>query len=1177
MKTLKYFLLCFALCLPYSLVTAEDIELYVGNNIQRQGENAQVLIIFDTSGSMDDQETVVLVPYDSTVSYPSLDNEPSSEYIYYSTSDSSSVPSINSSRRFLKNNNSCAVGQSILDEQGVYLGNIEYYRPPYSYWRNSGRGGRWVEVDGEWRNLPDSGFNSPDTVSIVDCLDDVTQLNNKNSSSLNRDGYPSNDSSLMEDDDDIPYKASVDTDFPVVFNNGVTLYSRNYIRWRDGGGITSKSRMDIAKETVIRLINSSPSVDYGLMTFNYNYYNNGSSNNGGRVVFGIDELTDSKRTNLTDLIDDDLSAYGSTPLCESLYEAAQYFGGKAVEYGNKNRNPTLTPGSDSSVVDDGVYISPFKGCSNEIHVILMTDGQPQNDGHADSKIQGLDGYQYISDEGYNNYLPSLARWMHTQDINPNIDGKQIANLYTIGFGQDAIDDAGQLLTIAAREGGGTYYPAASPDDLLNSLQSALLDILKVNTTFTSPSISSNNFDRTETLDSVYYAMFLPERGPRWTGNIKKLKLIGGKQVDRDDELAIDNDGSIAASAKTFWSTETEPDGPEVEQGGVLEMLQKKNDRNILSDIGEDGLVSLSYDSLVEAELHTPLATAMSVDVDDLEGKFNWFLGQDIYDDDDDGDTTDNRPDIFADPLHSKPLVINYGGTSSEQDVRIIVGTNAGALHMFQDTGDDVDENWAIMPQEFFPNIERLIDNDSADTKIYGIDGTATAYIYDDNGDGSIVADDGDKAWIFVGLRRGGSSYYAFDVSDPDSPVLLWHINNQTDGFADLGQSWSKPKVMYSKINIDDGVVKPVLFFGGGYDVNKDKSGPGTTDSKGTALYMVDAYSGDLLWSATPTANKFGKNTIFSGITDSIPASVAVMDSDSDGFADRLYASDTGANIWRVDMPGDDPNDEATPWSIFKFASFGGITNETDLRFFSEPSVARGVFTITNQTEIGEETIITRQDKAFDAVMIGSGDRSKPASADTQDYLFLIRDPNIFTTSMDSENIPDTVTISDLYDYTNNPYESTSDVDALDLKVSEKQGWYMELSDTGEKSLSAPTAIAGVGYYTTFEPADDNAESIAQCKLNTGEGYLYAFDIATGKTVYNWRKLEIGDRIPDTPTVVIPPTQSLTDKSSKIRFVGVGEGDGEGTITLCDAENCDQTKGISLKTMRTYMYIEEDEK
>ncbi len=137
---------------------------------------------------------------------------------------------------------------------------------------------------------------------------------------------------------------------------------------------------------------------------------------------------------------------------------------------------------------------------------------------------------------------------------------------------------------------------------------------------------------------------------------------------------------------------------------------------------------------------------------------------------------------LGDPLHSKPLIVNYGGSADNQDIRIIVGTNAGALHMFKDSGATVDESWAFMPREFFPNIDSLRKNYASSDKVYGIDGSATVYVLDTNGNGSIEAVNGDKAWLFIGSRRGGSSYYGLDISYPDNPKLLWHINQNTSGF-----------------------------------------------------------------------------------------------------------------------------------------------------------------------------------------------------------------------------------------------------------------------------------------------------------------------------------------------------------------------------------------------------------
>ncbi|MFP3454351.1 hypothetical protein R0K30_22355, partial [Bacillus sp. SIMBA_154] len=66
-----------------------------------------------------------------------------------------------------------------------------------------------------------------------------------------------------------------------------------------------------------------------------------------------------------------------------------------------------------------------------------------------------------------------------------------------------------------------------------------------------------------------------------------------------------------------------------------------------------------------------------------DSDIKWTMGIDVDDEDSDNSTTDQRQNIFGDPLHSKPVALDYGNN----DIRILIGTNAGFLHMFKD--DDV--------------------------------------------------------------------------------------------------------------------------------------------------------------------------------------------------------------------------------------------------------------------------------------------------------------------------------------------------------------------------------------------------------------------------------------------------------------------------------------------------------
>ena len=43
-----------------------------------------------------------------------------------------------------------------------------------------------------------------------------------------------------------------------------------------------------------------------------------------------------------------------------------------------------------------------------------------------------------------------------------------------------------------------------------------------------------------------------------------------------------------------------------------------------------------------------------------------------------------------------------------------------------------------------------------------------------------------------GLGKGGRSYYALDITDPDAPTLLWEITTTSTGFANLGLTYGNP-------------------------------------------------------------------------------------------------------------------------------------------------------------------------------------------------------------------------------------------------------------------------------------------------------------------------------------------------------------------------------------------------
>ena len=61
-----------------------------------------------------------------------------------------------------------------------------------------------------------------------------------------------------------------------------------------------------------------------------------------------------------------------------------------------------------------------------------------------------------------------------------------------------------------------------------------------------------------------------------------------------------------------------------------------------------------------------------------------------------------------------------------------------------------------------------------------------------------------------------SDLASLDVSNPDQPSFMWMIDENSTGFAELGQTWSLPTVMSPPgFKTSAGVRKPALVIGSG--------------------------------------------------------------------------------------------------------------------------------------------------------------------------------------------------------------------------------------------------------------------------------------------------------------------------------------------------------------------------
>ncbi|ASJ72399.1 PilC/PilY family type IV pilus protein [Granulosicoccus antarcticus] len=878
----------------------------------------------------------------------------------------------------------------------------------------------------------------------------------------------------------------------------------------------------------------------------------------------------------------ELVAMGSTPITSSLYEAALYFRGEPVDYGTQRgkrawadrfhrvSHPFSYTGgelsrpagcSDADLDSDAciqeiiynnsstaTYISPLESQCQTNHIVLLSDGSATSNS-ASSRIQAMTGGS--CDNSYSSAEQcgrELAAWMNTTDHSSTLIGLQNITTHTIAFNL-AESDRGYLADLAELGGGGAYS-ADSTSSLLTAFQSIFLNVSKTDTSFVAPAVTLSQQNRMKNRDDLYYAVFKPESTARWNGNLKKYKLKGDENeltsiVDQELEPVIDDTtGNIKPGSKSFWSSIV--DGSSVKLGGAAEQIRNNGSshlsRNVYTYTGKTTDLTHSDNQLLpdNDELDPDwfsLSPSLAADADYYRNLVDWAHGKDVLDVDGDENTDEPRGQM-GDPMHSQPLLLNYA-SGTDVDSIVFVSTNDGYLHAIDtDTGK---EKFAFVPKELLKNMNKLMANEPTLSRPYGLDGGMTTWIQDDNNNG--IIDDGDKAYLYVAMRRGGSQYYALDVSHFNNPKYLWSIQGRTntldtdlstaDGdFVELGDTWSRP----IKTRVRDGSsVVDVLVFGGGYDPNQDPtvstsdsdtSSSRSTDGVGRAIFIVNARTGAHMWQTNRT-------TDFPSMEYSIPSEVRVIDIDFDGLADQLYVGDMGGQIWRLDINNDSTLTDSLAERIDggRIAELAGIAAQDARRFYYPPDVS----------------IIATDGYQQLAISIGSGWRAHPLDDVVQDRFYSLRSPYVYGKPIDSFGQVEYQTVthatSDLVD--------VSDIISPTLPVNSK-GWFIDLEGTGEKVLSSSVTADNKVLFTSYLPEVD---SVA-CSAAEGGGAVYALDVMNGSPVLDLNNsgsdtdLTADDRsrlllhagIPPPASVLFPESgnASLVIGTEKIDEFNLGE-------------------------------------
>jgi type IV pilus assembly protein PilY1 len=880
------------------------------------------------------------------------------------------------------------------------------------------------------------------------------------------------------------------------------------------------TRIDMVKDVITDLMLRTDNVNFSLMRYS-------SDANGGMVTKAFSKVnnTDTAGIAARDSFINTIQGYsanGNTPLEETFFESSLYFRGLAPRYG-------LSSSPSHSVADSmsgGKYISPITNSCQKNSVVLFTDGQPTSDTNANTPIQNLVKGKTLPSglssncSGNGQCMPELAWYLNNNDISSTIALSQTVSTYAIGFGIDGTDStsvaARNLLNETAVQGGtnAALFPTNAAA-LKTAFSNIVQDVVRSATSFAAPTVSINAFNRLENDNQVYFTMFKPSVKQKWLGNLKKFLInSNGTIMDAAGQTAIDADTgnfwngetgtdpitgqSKTYTTKSYWSSTA--DGNDVTKGGAAEQLPSP--RNLYTYTGSypissavDLTTSTNALSTANSLLTNTLLGDINLTSSDVSSLLTWATGY---------DSNGNPNHFLSDPLHSQPVVINYsksttGGVNTTTST-LFYGDNMGFLHAIDTSNGQ--EKFAFIPKELLPNIESYYNNGVVSQKTYGLDGAITAWVQDNNNDGNISAAKNDHVYLYVGMRRGGRNYYALDVTDPSSPKLKWVIRGGQGSFSELGQTWSKPQLATIKVA---GTKTEVLVFAGGYDTNEDPSTTSTaTDSMGRAIYIVNASTGALIWSAGPNSN----NTLtMSNMNYSFPADITVGDLSGDGLTDIIYATDVRGHVFRFDI-----NNKAKTTSGLMsggmVADFSNSSSAHPRHFYNKPDAA---------------VISLGGGSALLKVSLGSGYRAHPLEQGTTDRMYSFNDPNPYsaptattdpykyasttdpTTNKTTKHI---ITETDLYDATQNLVQSgsTSTIkNNAKNALATSNGWYISMdSNIYEKIITNSITLNNVLIFSSYAPpnrtgtlsCDPNAAS------NVGTSYVWAINLLNGAAVTN---------------------------------------------------------------------------
>ncbi len=679
----------------------------------------------------------------------------------------------------------------------------------------------------------------------------------------------------------------------------------------------------------------------------------------------------------------------------------------------------------------------------------------------------------------------------------------------------AVDD----LWHAAVNGGGTYFSAKNPLDVVSQLKQAIASILVK--TGTGSAAAASTLSPVGGDNFSYVGSYVTSE---WTGNLEKRTIdttTGAVSLSAthcvEDIIARDScatpsvvrpDGSGGYNCETTGVTDANSCTGTIEgttckvkvnvacQGKLKDKVSAftSSARNIKMNVGGI-LQDFAYANLTAAQqqyfdkswltanlTQWPTFSAeqqLNVTGDNLVRYLRGETGFDFNSATLNNKLFRNRQATLGDLVHATPKFTaqprllygdpGYQEFKSAQAGRakvVYIGANDGMLHAFR--ADDLTELWAYVPTMVIPNLWKLADSNYSAKHTYFLDGVIeTTDICTANCD---IASATWKTILVAGLGAGGRGYIALDVTNPSNPSLMWEFdakNSTLKGDPNLGFTFGNPIV--TKRNIDG---KWVVLFTSGYNNISDNStfystsqsfkpnNPAiyTTGNGGGYLYLLDAATGNRLQSI-PTLDSTGVN-VGNTVTPSGLAKITSLELNSDVNKNTtyIYGGDLLGNLWRFNI------------------NTAVAVKLAELKAGSTPQP------ITSKPEIG---LVNGKTVLF----VGTGKYLEVADLTNQDKqtIYAIKDE---FTNVALVN-PRTTLVQQSIVTVNGDSRKSAPINPVNFTTG--RGWFVDLPDVRERINVDPQLVLGTLLFPSLV-------SVSTACQPAGYGWFNYFDYKTGGAV-----------------------------------------------------------------------------